>query len=418
MKEEHKQTRKNARLATRAKRKSQVCKVYELKVDTSHLSKEKLSYFNRLFLEAKWFYNSILGSEDIFKYDTKINQVQILNKNKKLEERKLIHLSAQIKQEIKNKTISSIKAISTSKKKHKRSGRLKFKSKINSVPLRQFGQTYKFLNNNKYLKIQRFKKPFKILGFKQIPKEAEFANANLVRKASGYYLKVTCFLPKEEKTYKEKYVGIDFGIKKSLTLSNAETFDINFPVSKRTKKLQRQVKNKKLGSHNRYKHQNIINRQIERTTNQKKDKRNKIVSYITNTFETVIVQDENIKDWQSGWFGKKVQSSSIGGIMSDLKRKSHTLIMVDRYFPSTKLCPECGALNNISLSERTYICNCGYTQDRDIHSANNILREGLKQINREPINIIPVEEPLDSLRTSVLEKQALLKQEARFLRIG
>jgi putative transposase len=244
--------------------------------------------------------------------------------------------------------------------------------------------------------LQGSKKAFKIIGFKQIPKDAEFANANLVRRASGYYLKVTCYVPKEEKTFKYPEVGIDFGIKTSLTLSNGEKLDVNFPVDEKTKKLQRRIKNKKKGSSNKYKHQQTINRSIEKTNNRKKDKRNKIVSHIVNTFETVVVQKENIKAWHSGRYGKKVQSSSIGGIMSDLKRKSHTLVEVDRFFPSTKTCPECGTMNNPSLSDRVYICDCGYSMDRDVHSALNILREGLKQIGREPINTMPVEGLLDS----------------------
>jgi putative transposase len=396
MKEEHKNSRKMSRLVTRERRKGQTCRVYELKIDQSHLSKEKKSYLNRIFLEAKWFYNSLVGCEDIFKFDDKVRVVSVLNKDKEREERSIECLSAQMRQAIKERSIGSIKALTTVKKEKKnRAGKLKFKSKINSVPLRQLGHTYKF-SGTKYVLFQGFKKAFKIIGYEQIPKDAEFANSVLIRKASGYYLKVTCFLLKEEKTFEEPCIGIDFGIKTSLTLSNGEKFDINYPVNDRTKRLQSQGKRKKKGSSNRYRHQRGINKSIERTTNKKKDKRNKIVSYITNKFETVIVQDENIKAWHAGRFGKKVQSSSIGGIMRDLKKKSHTLIEVDRFFPSTKMCPECGTLNKISLSERIYICDCGYIKDRDTHSALNILREGLKQIGREPINTMPVEGLLDS----------------------
>jgi putative transposase len=166
-------------------------------------------------------------------------------------------------------------------------------------------------------------------------------------------------------------------------LSTGEKINVNVPVSETTKNRQRRIKNKIKGSHNRYKHQVKINKSIEHDTNRRKDAKNKIVSYITNKFETVVVQDENIKGWHSGLFGKQIQASAIGGIMSDLKRKSHTLVVVDRFFPSTKLCPVCGIRNNISLSEREYVCQCGYYRDRDTHSANNILNEGLRKIGVE-----------------------------------
>lgn len=418
MKLEHKEIRKASRALTRVKRKSQTCKVYELKVDRSHLSKEKLGYFRRIFLEAKWFYNSLVGSEDINKTSYKTKIVPSLNKEGAVESREISNLSAQMRQALRDRTLTSLKTLSTVKKQKKKTGKLKFKSRVNSVPLTQFGRTYRF-SGPKYLVLQGFKGAFKIEGYRQIPKEAEFANANLVRKASGYYLKVTCFLSKEEKIFSQPEVGIDFGIKTSLTLSNEEKIDVNFPVNNRTKKLQRQIKRKKLGSNNKHKHQNKINRAIERTTNQKKDKRNKIVSYITNKFETVVVQDENIKAWHSGRFGKKVQSSSIGGIMSDLKKKSHTLIVIDKFFPSTKLCPKCGTLNSPTLNDRVYLCACGYAQDRDVHSARNILREGLKQIGREPINPMPVEEMLDFNKPFLGPlKLFSVKQEAQGLCLG
>ena len=55
-----------------------------------------------------------------------------------------------------------------------------------------------------------------------------------------------------------------------------------------------------------------------------------------------------------------------------MKNNSHTHI-VSRSYPSTKLCYKCGSLNAIALSERTYRCDCGYEEDRDVHSAVNII---------------------------------------------
>jgi transposase len=70
-----------------------------------------------------------------------------------------------------------------------------------------------------------------------------------------------------------------------------------------------------------------------------------------------------------------------------LKKLPQTHI-VDKFFPSTKLCPECGQLNILTLADRMYNCSCGYSQDRDVHSANNIL---LESIPMECRNFKPVE---------------------------
>lgn len=194
------------------------------------------------------------------------------------------------------------------------------------------------------------------------------------------FLKVTCFVAKQEKVFKEQAVGIDFGIATSLTLSTGEKHDVCFPVSKRTRRLQRRTRHAIRGSANYYKGKRRIANSILATTNSKKDKQNKIVSAIVNRFETIVVQQESIKSWQAGRYGRKINASGIGGIMVALKTKAHTLITVDKFFPSTQLCPSCSALNKHDLSQRVYFCACGYSQDRDVHAAQNILREGLKTL--------------------------------------
>lgn len=68
--------------ATKQHRKTQTCKQYEVKIDRSHLNNQTLKQLDRLFLEAKWYYNSIIASNDIFNlpvghYKTKQVQVKI-----------------------------------------------------------------------------------------------------------------------------------------------------------------------------------------------------------------------------------------------------------------------------------------------------------------------------------------------------
>ena len=59
---------------------------------------------------------------------------------------------------------------------------IKFKSEINSIPLKQYNITYFFKNNK--LKMQNCKSLFSIKGLDQIPKNADFANANLLKKVT------------------------------------------------------------------------------------------------------------------------------------------------------------------------------------------------------------------------------------------
>ena len=134
----------------------------------------------------------------------------------------------------------------------------------------------------------------------------ELANANLVKKADGYYLKVTAFINKENfKAQKknEKEIGLDFGIKTSITTSEGEKFDVSIEESERLKKLQRELFRRVKGSNNRHKTIKLIQREYLKLSNKKIDKSNKIVHKL-KAYSTIVMQDEQIENWHKGWFGK------------------------------------------------------------------------------------------------------------------
>ncbi|MCX7850858.1 transposase, partial [Thermus sp.] len=57
------------------------------------------------------------------------------------------------------------------------------------------------------------------------------------------------------------------------------------------------------------------------------------------------------------------------------------LVVVDRYFPSSKLCPVCGTVNPaLTLSDRVWTCECGAVHDRDLNAAQNIRAAGMQRI--------------------------------------
>jgi len=410
---------------TRLKRKTQMCKTFELKIDKSHLSTEKLQYLRRLFLEAKWLYNHILSTENVFDFDTKPKTVIVLNKDREQEERKLKVLSSQMRQAVKQKIEYAIKSLSAKKKqknkrKKDRIGKLKFTSNCKAIILSQYNNTYRFFDNGKKLRLQGYKHKFRINGFDQIPKEAELTSATLCTRHNDFYLKVTCFLPKKEKKFTEESTGIDFGLTTTLTLSNGEKINLKYRENKRLRRSVRRLKKRVKGSKNYFKMKNQVNKEHHKLTNRKKDKKNKIVSKIVNKYKAVIVQDENIKGWHSGLYGRSVQQSLMGGIMRDLERKSHTFIKVDRFFPSTQLCPACGEKNKQHVSVRTYTCSCGFTDDRDIKAARCIETEGLKELTiREGLTEFTLVEIDPLLKSSSNVKQVRsLKQETLSFREG
>jgi len=394
---------KQTRQQTREKRKSQDCKVFEVKLDKSHLSKEKLHHLKMLFVEAKWLYNYQLSLEDIFDFSYKTKEVEVLNREKQKEKREIKYLSSQMKQSLIEQTKQNILNLSKAKKKGCKIGRLKFKSQVGSIPLVQFGSTHKIVNG-KYIRIQGFgRKRFRVSGLDQIPESVDIANAILISRNGDYYLKITCFVSKEKRIKTGKSIGLDFGIKDNIVDSAGNKYNFRFSEFKLLKKVSRRLNRKRKGSNNRFKQKLLLNKQYEKLTNKKKDAKNKFVSKLVKENDLVVIQDESIAEWKSsrmrGW-GRRIQHSIMGGIISSLKDKPETLV-IDRYFPSTQLCPNCGVLNKHFLDKRRYSCSCGYSEDRDIHAARNILNEGLK-LSMECRKVMPVEK----------QKHALLKQEA------
>lgn len=377
--------RYSAKKLTKEKRQSQTCRVYELKVDRSHLSKQNEQHLSQLFTETKWFYNYCLGLDDVNDSNTTAKSVPVKVKDT-FEDRTFSVLTAQMKQSVKNRIFNSMSVLKSLKQSGRKIGRLKFKSKINSIPLKQLGTskhsgTYYIDRETSKIRIQGLKKWVRVQGMSQIPENVEIANATLVKKVNDFYLHITTFETKVEKIIPNASIGIDFGCQTQMTFSDGTKVEFQVPISKRLRRLDRKImRNNRADSKKKRQDREARQKEYLKITNKKKNIRNKIVSAITKNFKYVCFQDESIHAWSMGGHGKKIQNSGIGGIIADLKHKSHTPVEVNKFFPSTQVCPACGCLNKLSVSDRTYCCECGYVKDRDVKSAICIEMAGLKQI--------------------------------------
>jgi hypothetical protein len=128
-------TKKQTIKRTKERRKSQTCKVYQVKVDYSKLSTKTRNHLKSLFLEGKWLYNSVLSSTNIQTYDTKVKEVPVKVQDI-FENRKLSNISSQMKQAIKDRIFQSILNLSSKKKQGYKVGRLKYTSKLSCIPLK------------------------------------------------------------------------------------------------------------------------------------------------------------------------------------------------------------------------------------------------------------------------------------------
>ena len=383
------------RNATRIRRQGQIVKSYELKIVEKRLNKRQHEELDMLFVEGKWFYNHVLNLHrqeqrlsDIS--STTIKTIERFDKDRNPIQSELKYLSAAQKQAILARMVSNqMTIIQLVKRGHQKFGNLQFKSELNCIPLKQYGQTYSFKSENK-VKIQGIHGKILVRGTHQLVNVDEYANANLIKKPDGYYLKVTCYINKDslpKSTTNDKEIGLDFGIKTNITTSEGEKIDVSVEESERLKKLQRKLQNQKKGSNNRYKTIKQIRRQYLKLTNKKKDKANKIVHKLKQ-YDCIAIQDEQISSWhKKKGMSKIVQHSCMGMIKEKLKQLPQTIVL-DKFIPTTKWCPKCHKLNELSLNDRTYVCECGYQEDRDIHAAQNMLNIKNLVLNS---NLVPTE---------------------------
>ena len=370
--------------ATKARRQTQVCRVFELKVSIRHNPKETFQKLAQCFKEAKWVINDMLSlSKDnpdnsMFDYMyTEHKTVVHYDKDKNA-----ITSSITLPSVLHRATIAQKKTdivnLAKSKARGRKIGALKFKRQVDCIPIIT-GST-KIIDGCR-ITIPGFKK-IRVNGLDQLHKfeKFEIADAKLVRKASGYYVKISIMLPKSSRKSTNREVGLDFGIKDSITTSNGDKYNCKVQESEYLKYLSKMLNRhkKEKDSKRRWRCRCQLAREYECLANRRKDIANKIYNRLVTDYDVIYFQDEQIKNWHKGLFGKQVQSSCLGS----LKQRLVTLEASGRSFkiskgePTTKLCPMCGCINHPTLADRIYKCDCGYTMDRDTHSARVVLMIG------------------------------------------
>lgn len=130
------------RKLTKEKRKTQICRVFEVKIDRSCLSLSTIKHLVALFKEAKWFYNYCISQNDINDADTTAKSVPVKVLDA-FEDRQFDVLQAHMKQGIKTRLFGSLVSLRVLKEHGRKIGGLRFKSEINSIPLKEYKNTYR-----------------------------------------------------------------------------------------------------------------------------------------------------------------------------------------------------------------------------------------------------------------------------------
>lgn len=266
----------------------------------------------------------------------------------------------------------------------------KFKSKKKTKP--------SFYNDTQKLKVKEKLVLLEKVGWvrtsEQLPTDTKYYNPRITFDGKYWYINVSI---EEENKYEEltnESLGIDLGIKELAICSDGTIYgNINKTVQvkkleKRLRRLQRKVsrkyQNNKEGSTfvktcNIIKLEKKIKLLQRRLSNIRKNYLHQTTTSIVKTKpRRIVIEDLNVKGMMKNrHLAKAIQKQGFYEFRRQLeykcKRKGIELILADRFFPSSKTCSSCGAINkNLKLSDRVFNCDCGFSVDRDLNASINL----------------------------------------------
>jgi putative transposase len=185
----------------------------------------------------------------------------------------------------------------------------------------------------------------------------------------------------------DKQIGLDVGITSLIATSNGDKIanPKHFKqLRKKLKRVQKALSRKQKGSNNRHKARLKVAKVHAQITDARSDFLHKLTTQLVRENQTIVVEDLAIKNMvKNHKLSGAISDASWGELIRQLSYKcewyGRELIKIDRWFPSSKRCGNCGhVVDKLPLNIREWECpKCGMNHDRDINAAHNILAAGL-----------------------------------------
>jgi len=222
-------------------------------------------------------------------------------------------------------------------------------------------------------------------------RKARILSATVSREADRWYVSLTCEVERSDPSPRQgEPVGVDLGLASFLVLSDGTQINAPKPLARILRLLRRrsrQLSRKQKGSRNHAKAALRLARLHRRIRNIRRDFLHKVTTWLAKTKPVIVVEDLNVRGMSRGYFSRAVADVGWSTFRRMLEYKSKwygaKLIVVPRYYPSTRLCSNCGCLApKLPLSQRTFWCpECGHVEDRDLNAALNLRLYGLAVLN-------------------------------------
>ncbi|MFF7040718.1 RNA-guided endonuclease InsQ/TnpB family protein [Streptomyces massasporeus] len=264
----------------------------------------------------------------------------------------------------------------------------RFKSRKRSRKSAEY-TTSAFRYRDGRLTLAKMDQPLDIVWSRPLPRGAQPSTVTVSQDSAGRWF---VSLLTEDPSIKPLHttgaaVGVDAGLDHLLTLSTGEK--ITNPRHERRDrtrlaKAQRELSRKAKGDGaNRAKARRKVARIHARIADRRRDALHKVTTRFVRENQTIVIEDLTVRNLlKNGRLARAISDAAWSEFRGMLEYKAQwygrEVIVVDRWFPSSKLCSACGRLQEkMPLKTRTWTCKCGITHDRDVNAANNLLAAGL-----------------------------------------
>ena len=239
------------------------------------------------------------------------------------------------------------------------------------------------------LTLAKMAEPLDIVWSRPLPEGASPSTVTVSQDAAGRWFVSLLCADRIKQVPAAGAVGIDAGLDSLLALSTGEK--LTNPKHERRDRAalartQRNMAKKEKGSANRAKARIKVSRVHARITDRRRDHLHKLTTRLVRENQTIVIEDLTVRNMvKNHHLARAISDAAWRHFRTLLEYKAdwhgRNLVVVDRWFPSSKLCSTCGALaERMPLNVRSWTCRCGAVHERDVNAARNILAEGLSVI--------------------------------------
>lgn len=220
--------------------------------------------------------------------------------------------------------------------------------------------------------------------------EGELVSLTISEYAGHWYASIVVKVKAPAHEHEGAVVGIDLGVKTLAVLSDGQQYENQVLLRtelRRLKRLNRELSRRQPGSRRWRRTQGKLQRLHARVKHKRQDYLHKMTTQIARTYRLIGVEDLHVSGLlKNHCLALSIADAGFGEIRRQLGYKAEwyggQVVVVDRFFPSSKTCSRCGFINrDLSLHDREWLCPaCGTHHDRDLNASQNIEAQAIQMV--------------------------------------